>query len=345
MLRTPSPSPDRWLHEDHAQCVATMQLWQPVVWPHVVPVTPSVPLATALEQAPVRSVGNHFDLRFGPLADLVRDQSNATILQEITAELQCSSQADRHELILWLAPFAVQLSLTKFGTRLVQKALKLSEGSCWKELLRWLLPQAFELSGSRHGNFVLQDLIVKMNSTEAAGLVVVLHGHVLEVAQHAYGCRCIERLIEHFSDPHVSPILDDLVTNVRELAVHKNANYAISAIIEHAGLERCLQVLRALVPDATELAMNRVSTHVMKNILMCGEELRRCCVDSWLGSTGPSIAEMACSKFGSYLLADFAAIGSKADCERLRVAMAPSLSHLQATEEGGRVLAAYGFSC
>jgi hypothetical protein len=90
--------------------------------------------------------------------------------------------------------------------------------------------------------------------------------------------------------------------------------------------------------------MDRVSTHVLQRVLTCGEELQSRCVHSWLSSTCPSVVEMACSKFGSYLLVDFVAIGSNADLERLRVALAPSLSLLRATDEGCRVLAAYGFS-
>merc|ERR1712046_97791 len=128
------------------------------------------------------------------------------------------------------------------------------------------------------------------------------------------------------------------------MGVHKHANYAISAIMEHGRLERRQQVLFALVPDATNLAMNKFSTHVLARALACSEELRSCCVDSWLNSSCPCIAEMACSKFGSYLLVDFAAVGSKSDCQRLRAALTPSVLHLQVTDEGRRVLTAYGFS-
>jgi hypothetical protein len=317
-----------------------MQMWQQS---QLAQVTPSVPLAVQFERSSPQCMDSHFSRRFGPLADLLRDQSKATIL-DILAELKRGSAAERQGLILWLAPFAVQLSLTSSGTRLVQEALDLSRGSCWQELLRRLLPHALELSRSRHGNFVLQELATRMNSTEVLGLVEVLRGHVLEVAQQTYGCRSIERLIEHFSDPQITAILDDLVANARKLAVHKHANYTISAIIEHGQPVRRQQVLNALLPDATVLAMDRVSIHVLKSALTCGEELRSCCVDSWLSSTSPSVAEMACSKFGSYILVDFKAVGSEADLERLRVALAPSLSHLQATEDGCRVLAAYGFS-
>jgi mRNA-binding protein PUF3 len=291
-----------------------------------------------------------FDRRFGRLGDLVQGRSK--VVEEILAELKRSGLAKCQGLILWLAPFSAELSLTNSGTLLVQEAIDLAQCSssiCWKSLLETLLPRAVELSRSRHGNFALQRLVHWMNKTEALRLVNVLSGHVQEVVQQAYGCRTFERLLEHFSDPELTPILDELVANALEFAMHKHANYAISAIIEHGTPERRRQVIDALVPAASALAMNRVATHVLERALRDGEEVHKqkvqsLFVSSWLSCSSPSVEEVASSKFGSFLLADFAQMTSEGDRAQVRSALAPSLLHLQASEEGRRIVAAYGLS-
>eukprot|EP00931_Biecheleriopsis_adriatica_P031056 TRINITY_DN18243_c0_g1_i2.p1 TRINITY_DN18243_c0_g1~~TRINITY_DN18243_c0_g1_i2.p1 ORF type:complete len:683 (-),score=153.70 TRINITY_DN18243_c0_g1_i2:426-2474(-) len=136
-----------------------------------------------------------------------------------------SSRAQK--AMTWILTSARSLSLTQFGSRVVQKAIGLTTLQQREQLAEELLHDAMELYMSPHGNHVLAKLIEVLPSTRLVCIGETMRGQAGVVARHQFGSRILERLIEHCSEDQIGFLMDELLEDLEALARHQFGNFVV----------------------------------------------------------------------------------------------------------------------
>jgi len=248
------------------------------------------------------------------------------------------------QLAQWLISAVKMFSLSREGCRVVQKVLETAGAYNRDILAKQLEPHISELIGSPHGNHVVAKM-VEIMPPAAVGSVIkaAIKWNPVELARHRYGCRILERLIEHCSEKQMSAVLDALVIQAEPLCRHPYGNFVVSHLLEHGSFVRKVRILDQLLQTLPQLAVHRTASHVVQNIIDHSDESgKQRLVEKLLREQSPhSIIEIACSRYGSFVVEDLAnkVSGGK---EALRPYLESGVDSLKESQFGKRVMDCFG---
>jgi pumilio RNA-binding family len=239
----------------------------------------------------------------------------------------------------------MQLALSKYGTRVVQKTFEVANCDDLNKIVRELEPHIEDLLDSQHGNHVLQKIVEVLPSASLTFVVEKIKGKGISVARHQFGCRVLERLIEHCDKQQLGELLDEIVENSAELAVDRYGNFVIQHLLQYydttheAILERFRKDLAMLVDHKNG------SWVVEKALEYCGEDFRQAVLSAV--TDAPNLAEIACHRNGSHVLEKLAEpLQDDVDCagrlHELRMRIKESEEKLRTDAIGKKVLGKFG---
>jgi len=276
------------------------------------------------------------------ISTLVNSTQECTAIIDILAS---GSDADKHALLLQLHPIARQLALSKSGCRIVQKALEVAGGLDRDVMIAALKEHVVELYESPHGNHVLSRAIEVLPASKIHFIISAVLGRGLAVSKHRFGCRIICRLVEHCGEEAIGELLDEVLAETDELARHAFGNFVVQTAMEHASPLRRSAMLSQLLPGFAMLAMHRTGSLVAQRVLdYCDDAGQNLAIQALVrGEGAASIVDIACNRYGSYVLEQLAGIHHSAREEAARI-LARDLHLLQGSEYAEKVTLAFGLS-
>lgn len=216
----------------------------------------------------------------------------------------------RSEVVSWvLSSNVLSLSLTQFGSRVVQKAIAsaLEVPLDREKFAEELLQHAMDLYVSPHGNHVLAKLIEVLPSTRLVCIVEKMRGQATMVARHQFGSRILERLMEHCSEEQIGFLLDELfdgAANLEALARHPFANFVVQHIFEHGMPERKTRCFQMLLPYVLQHATHKTASNVVQRMLEHADVSSQALIaDAFLAGEGEeSLETIAATRYGSFVI-------------------------------------------
>lgn len=215
----------------------------------------------------------------------------------------------RSEVVSWvLSSNVLSLSLTQFGSRVVQKAIaSASEVRDRERFAKELLQHAMDLYVSPHGNHVLAKLIEVLPSTRLVCIAEKMRGQATMVARHQFGSRILERLMEHCSEEQMGFLLDELfdgAANLEALARHPFANFVVQHIFEHGMPERKSRCFQMLLPYVLQHATHKTASNVVQRMLEHADVSSQALIaDAFLAGEGEeSLETIAATRYGSFVV-------------------------------------------
>jgi pumilio RNA-binding family len=287
-----------------------------------------------------------FPVTSSPVAQVI----DATILANspdqsaaIIDLLDGPSDTDKHAVLLQLPSIAKQLSLSRNGCRIVQKAIEVAGGFDRDRLIASLRDHVTELYESPHGNHVLSKAIEVLPASKIHFVISALLGRGLAVSKHRFGCRIVCRLIEHCNDEVIGELLDEILSETDLLARHSFGNFVIQTAMEHVSPVRRAVMLSQLLPDFTSLAMHRTGSLVAQRVLDYCDDAGQISAIRVLvqGQDTASITNVACNRYGSYVLEQLAALHNIARTEAANI-LYRDLQLLEGSEYAEKVILAFG---
>ena len=217
-----------------------------------------------------------------------------------TSELRC-------QVVSWVLSYGRSLSLTQFGSRVVQKAIASASDIAERErFAAELLQHSMDLYVSPHGNHVLAKLIEVLPSTRLVCIAEKMRGQATMVARHQFGSRILERLMEHCSEEQIGFLLDELFdeTNLEALARHPFANFVVQHIFEHGMPERKGRCFQMLLPYVLQHATHKTASNVVQRMLEHADVSSQALIaDAFLAGEGESSLEtIAATRYGSFVI-------------------------------------------
>lgn len=269
--------------------------------------------------------------------------SNAELSSKVIERLTPDSPGSQTTL-MWLLPAVPKLSLSKHGTKVVQQALVIATGELRTLLLRELEPHVVDLYESAYGNYVLTKAIEVMPQTRLGGVISKLQQKGWEeVSKHRFGCRVLERLIEHCKETELSGLIEQVLEKADALSRHPFGNFVVQHLLEHTPECRS-ELLKCLLGNVSQLAMHRTASHVVQQaITCCLEDDQNLIVDALLAAASPSIAEVACGRYGSFVVDQLAGLGGQ-QVAGLKLRLQNNLQQLGTTQFGCRVAQTFELS-
>lgn len=266
---------------------------------------------------------------------------------EVIQRLEEGDQTERLSVLLWFHKATRQLALSKPGCRVVQKAMEKTGGPDRDLIIAELKDHIAELYESPHGNHVLSRAIELLPTAKTAFIISALVGHGIAVSKHRFGCRVLSRLIEHCTEEEqMGVLLNEVLAEADALARHTYGNFVVQAALEHITPARRSAVLRQLLPGFASLAMHRTGSLVAQRVLdYCdaeGQDLALCALLQAEGES--SIAEIACSHYGSYVIEQLATLRQNhhAAQQAITKILASNMSYLATSRHAQRVIIAFG---
>eukprot|EP00443_Scrippsiella_acuminata_P002722 CAMPEP_0115237786 /NCGR_PEP_ID=MMETSP0270-20121206/36541_1 /TAXON_ID=71861 /ORGANISM="Scrippsiella trochoidea, Strain CCMP3099" /LENGTH=542 /DNA_ID=CAMNT_0002652681 /DNA_START=76 /DNA_END=1704 /DNA_ORIENTATION=- len=259
---------------------------------------------------------------------------------------QCGAEKE-DAIVEWVAQDLLELALSQFGCRLVQKLLDMLGSASRERLVVKLAPSTVSLYESPNGNHVLTKVIQVMPSAALTTIIeqVECKGY-WEVARHSFGCRVLERLIEHCKEDQMRGLIDRLVGSAEELCRHKFGNFVIQHLLEHGEEHRRAAVVERLLPRIAYLSMHRTACHVVQRALNYGgAEGQMAIVRALLNAQGSNnLAVVAASRYGSYVVEELAHLRCTWVVDEVRRHLTDAPLHLRSCVAFKRVATAYGHS-
>jgi len=279
-----------------------------------------------------------------PMELLRQPQHSADFMDQLAR----GNQHEKHMMLLWLRKAVLQLSLTRVGCRIVQKALEVTGGGDHDMLITELKDHIAELYESPHGNYVLSKAIEVLPAAKNNFVISALHGQCATVCKHRFGCRVVCRLIEHCSGEQLGLLWAEIFAETDALARHAYGNFVIQVAFEHFAPAHRLAMLQQLLPGFAALATHRTGSLVVQKVLSnCDAEGQMQAILALVWSS--QVVEIACSHYGSYVIEQIAGMrsthlnaGSYA-IEEMASILVNSLADLHASEHAERVVLAFGF--
>lgn len=267
--------------------------------------------------------------------------------KEMVARLSGTDHEELHELLVWLQPALRHLSLTKAGCRLVQKAFEVSGANGVRDLMiAELKDHVVELYESPHGNFVLSKAIEVLPAAKTDFILSALLGRGVEVSKHRFGCRVLCRLLEHCDEEQIGQLLDEILEEAAMLATDEYGNYIVQAALEHASPDRKLAIQQRLLPGFATLALHKDGSRVAERLLdYCAFEQQQIAIGALLQAP-QGLVEIACDRYGSYVIAHLFDLQHKHAEEVTQIAaiLGSNLQLLQASQNAERVIEAFGLA-
>jgi len=232
-----------------------------------------------------------------------------------------------------------ELSCSKDGCRLVQKALEVSRGAERDALVAELQGRLSELFECPNGNHVVQKMVEVLPASKLGFLFVALCGKAVALAKKKFGCRVIQRVLEHCTEQQdeMNQLLDELEAGIEQLVKSEFGNFVVQHILEHAP-ERRRRALNILLPRMSALARNRFGTYIVQQLLSYSDQEGQCQIaDELLHARGEDdLVNVACSRHGSYAI-EALVTRVPARAEEVRQRLAAGTRELETTAFGKRV--------
>jgi len=274
----------------------------------------------------------------------VRDlQENSDLSCVVMTRLERGNTPERNAVIAWLHGSAKPLALSRCGCRVIQKLLEVVGGNDREALFFELFECFGDLYSSSHGNHVLQKMVEVMPPAKRALLLREFTGRGHKVARHRFGCRILERVIEHCSenDAQAASLLDDVVADAPALCRHQYGNFVVQHLVEHGSEERRSRLIDAMLSAIPAFSMHRTASHCIQRALLYGnDEGRDAIVDALLAEGANALVDIACSRSGSFVLEQLAAMPARS--EEIRRRLMEALPRLQNCCFGQRVAVTFG---
>jgi len=272
----------------------------------------------------------------------------AEMCNEVTQQLDNGGPEQKAKAVATLTGKIRELSNTKVGCRVVQKAIEESSLGVAAALAGELQGAVQESIESPHGNYVIQKVIEVLPAAHAGFVVGELTGKGGEVAKHRYGCRVLCRLLEHHScgertDGRTSALINEVLTEVVELSRHNFGHHVIQSILEHGTQEQRGKIAGSLRGDLLRNAKNRNASFIVERALaFCIIEDQQIMAAELLSNADnlPSLAE---NQFGCHVakaLLRLPGEHSRQALNHLQIASA----QLQTSKYGRRLLAEFKLS-
>jgi len=266
---------------------------------------------------------------------------------EFGARLGRDTVEQEDAIVEWIVHDVLELALSQFGCRLVQKLLDTLGNVGRDRLVAKLAPSTVSLYESPYGNHVLTKVIQVMPSAALTTIIeqVECKGY-WEVARHSFGCRVLERLIENCKEDQMRGVIDRLVGSAEELCRHKFGNFVIQHLLEHGEEHRRAAVVERLLPRIAYLSMHRTACHVVQRALNYGgAEGQMAIVRALLNAQGSNnLAVVAASRYGSYVVEELAHLRCTWVVDEVRRHLTEAPLHLHRSAAFKRVATAYGLS-
>jgi len=238
------------------------------------------------------------------------------LCQKVMGYMTECSPDEQHALLRWMLRYIKNLSLSKYGTHVVQKLLENVNKVDKEKMVQELQPCIKELYESAHGNHVLAKVVEQLPSATVQFIVKEFRGKAREVARHQYGCRILERLIEHCPDDgEMVSLLDEIVHDAESLCRHPFGNFVVQHLLEHGSNERRQAILRQVQSRLPFLAMHRTASHFVQQLLdYVDADAQKQIVTTLLEAKAPeSLQEVAGSRYGSFVVEQTASVESMYD--------------------------------
>jgi len=283
-----------------------------------------------------------------PLKLLKDEKKCEDVIKRLDRQLETAEDFIESQAIVgWLRPAARPLSLERAGTRVVQKALEVAQGEGKMALLGELVPHTKELTESPHGNYVVTKAVEVMPSSLIRGFVKEVERNQPDVmARHRFACRLLERFLEHCHERELKVVLDQVIAKAHELCRHPYGNFVVQTILEHGTSTRKQEVVEKLLEaELPVLAMHRTASHVVQKALEHSDQaFQERLIRTLLEAPTPrSLLEVACSRYGSFVVETIASIRPQpAQAIQVRNVLAASVAELGGSPQGRRGLAKFG---
>lgn len=263
--------------------------------------------------------------------------------KEYIARLEASSKDKKTQLVHQVREAVMPLALSKYGTRIVQKAIEVASQKDLATIVDALEHHIEELLESPHGNYVVQKIVEVLPSAQLTFVVERLQGQGVSLAQHRFGCRVLERLIEHCDKQQLGRLVDEIVDKSAELVVHNFGNFVIQHMLQyHATTHEA--IFQKICEDLLVLVHHSNGSWVVeKAVEFCDEEIRNAVITTLINA--PNLTQIACHRNGSHVLEKLAEM---TDCtsklSELRECLKQRKAELGACELGKKVLGKFGFA-
>lgn len=267
---------------------------------------------------------------------------NSERCHQIIEQLESRGAAAR-TAFLCILPASRALALSKYGCRVIQKAVEVGSANDINLLVAELTGHIAELSKSPHGNHVVAKFIEVLPPNNLRFILTELAGSFVDVARHQYGCRLLERLLEHCPAEQVVSLVAEVLTDAEPLCRHRYGNFVMQHIFEHGLQPWKDKIVGQIVNDLPLLAKHRTASHVVQRALeFGGDETQFMLISAFVKGHGEdSLVEIACSRYGSFVVEELASI--HACREVVRQLLQDGLPRLLDNQYGKRAIAKFGF--
>lgn len=264
---------------------------------------------------------------------------------DVIDELERGSATEKHMVVLWLLNDIRQLSLSKAGCRIVQKAFEVAGNSDRDLMIAQIQDRIVELYESPHGNYVLSKAIEVMPAAKNGFIISALRSRCAAVSKHRFGCRVLCRLIEHCEESQIEDLLDEVMTVAPTLSQHQYGNFIVQSMFEHMGPARRTVLLQQLLPGFAAMCTHRTGSLVAQKILnYCDVAGQQLAIQALLESY--AVVDIACSHYGSYVVEQIAGMQASHSVlvQMIWSILADNLHYLFSSEHAERVTQAFGLS-
>eukprot|EP00930_Biecheleria_cincta_P042922 TRINITY_DN29533_c0_g1_i1.p1 TRINITY_DN29533_c0_g1~~TRINITY_DN29533_c0_g1_i1.p1 ORF type:complete len:461 (+),score=80.16 TRINITY_DN29533_c0_g1_i1:148-1383(+) len=214
------------------------------------------------------------------------------------------SESSTHTTLAWLLPAVRALALSRWGSRVVQKAIEVADSEYRNKLLAELQDHVVELYESPHGNHVVQVILSKLPGAKHSAILSALEKRGwVEVAKHQYGCRVVERVMEHSPARDISPLIGQVLEEVGNLSEHCYGNFPVQHLLEHYSQYGNV-VVDCLLARVSELSMHKHGSHVVQAMLRHCDQTNRHRICHAL--IQQDLLQVAKHKFGHFVLEEVA---------------------------------------
>jgi len=234
--------------------------------------------------------------------DIVNDKR---LCDNLIAELEASPSAARaSDIVAWILPAARTLSLTRNGSRLVQKAIDVSTVEQREQLAEALLRDVTELCTSPHANHVIAKLVEVTPPQDLANIGEAMRGKATTVARHQFGSRILERLIENCEEDHIGFLLDEIFEDFEPLARHQFGNFVVQRLFEHSTASRKSTCVQKLLPHVLQHATHKTACNIVQCMLFSSDlSCQTLIADVFLAGVGETTLEsIAATRYGSFVV-------------------------------------------
>jgi len=227
--------------------------------------------------------------------------------ESLMAELESShtiASTEFNNMLAWVVSSALALSLTKYGCRLVQKAIDLADAVLRARIARNILPHASDIYTSPNANHVLGKLVEIMPQSQLGPLWEALRGQTAAVARHRFGSRILQRSVEHCSEVDSGFLLDEVQSELEALARHPFGNFVVQTLLEHGSEARRRACVERLLPHVLEHATHKTASNVVQCLLEHSDvESQAAIADAFLAGHGVlSLEAIASTRYGSFVV-------------------------------------------